>query len=77
MWGLHFPTLQEIKVDSEVREDRKVNILIHELLHALYERYGLEDGEKEEAVVESLANGLSALFKDNPKLVDYIKEGVR
>ena len=62
--------------EDEKLSSRGVNTLIHEILHALIYQYGLAEDVKdiEEKVVNTTANGLSAVFKDNPWLIDYIKE---
>lgn len=77
LWGQHLSNPQEIRIASVVTEERRVNILLHEILHALYERCCLEDGAKEETVVEALANGISAVLADNPKLRAYLNEVYR
>ena len=63
---------------SALKSSRGVNTLIHEILHALIYQYGLAEDVKdiEEKVVNTTANGLSAVFKDNPWLTDYIKKYV-
>ena len=50
------------------------NTLIHECLHAIIYQWNMELEEKvEESVVNGLANGLTTIFVDNPKLMDYLK----
>lgn len=51
----------------------QVNTLIHECLHAIYHTQGIKtDGDVEELVVNSLANGLVQMIRDNPQLIEYI-----
>ena len=38
--------------------------------------YGIDD-KVEELVVNGLANGLTTLFVDNPKLMDYLKDKIK
>jgi len=54
------------------------NTLIHEILHAIVYQWNMELDEKtEESVVNGLANGLTTIFVDNPKLLDYFKEKIK
>jgi hypothetical protein len=63
---------QKICLDTSIpSKEMVVNILLHEILHALWAYYNLP-GKDEEKSVFLLANGLSALWKDNPELMDYI-----
>ena len=50
------------------------NTIIHECLHAIIYQWNMDLEEKvEEQVVSGLANGLTTIFVDNPKLMDYLK----
>lgn len=55
--------------------------LMHEVIHALFDHYGLNDvhqlGEKEEHIVMHLSEGLLMVFKDNPKFLSYIVESMK
>ena len=56
------------------------NTLIHEMLHAIIYQWNMDlDERAEESIVNSLTNGLTTVFVDNPQLLDYlrlkIKEG--
>ena len=54
------------------------NTLIHECLHAIIYQWNMELEEKiEESVVNGLANGLTTIFVDNPKLMDFLKEKIK
>ena len=54
------------------------NTLIHEILHAIVYQWSMElDDKVEELVVNGLANGLTTIFVDNPKLLDYFKEKIK
>ena len=54
------------------------NTLIHECLHAIIYQWNMDLEEKvEESVVNGLANGLTTIFVDNPKLLDYFKEKIK
>ena len=54
------------------------NTLIHEMLHAIVYQWNMDLDEKvEELVVNGLANGLTTIFVDNPKLMDFLKEKIK
>ena len=54
------------------------NTLIHECLHAIIYQWNMDLDEKvEELVVNGLANGLTTIFVDNPKLMDFLKEKIK
>jgi len=55
-----------------------VNTVLHEIMHGIIYQYGLVEtlGEKEEVTVNTITNGLTTVFKDNPWLVDYIKKHI-
>ena len=54
------------------------NTLIHECLHAIIYQWNMDLEEKvEELVVNGLANGLTTIFVDNPKLMDFLKEKIK
>jgi len=49
------------------------NTLIHEILHGIFYQSGLgETCQQEEAVVNTLANGLSQVMRDNPEAMRRI-----
>ena len=53
-----------------------VNTLMHEILHGIIYQYGIVEvlGDKEEHIVNTISNGLTTVFVDNPWLTDYIKK---
>ena len=54
------------------------NTLIHEIMHAIIYQWNMELEEKvEELVVNGLANGLTTVLVDNPKLLDYLKDKIK
>jgi hypothetical protein len=61
--------------------ERLVGTVIHELLHVIYDNEGLASvyntvGD-EERVVLAFETGLVSLFRDNPKLLNWIKRGLK
>jgi hypothetical protein len=61
--------------------ERLVGTVIHELLHVIYdnEKLGqdLHAAVGEEEVVVAFETGLVSLFRDNPKLLNWIKRGLK
>jgi len=54
------------------------NTIIHECLHAIIYQWNMDLEEKvEELVVNGLANGLTTIFVDNPKLMDFLKYKIK
>ena len=54
------------------------NTILHEIMHAVIYQWNIELDEKvEELVVNGLSNGLTTVFVDNPKLMDYFKEKIK
>lgn len=57
--------LQEIVLNADATEEQKKATLVHEIVHALDEMYGIGLKEKQ---VEKLGNAVYMLQKDNPGL---------
>ena len=64
-----------IKICSTLSDDMKRNVLLHEILHAIYQFAGLTDSSVEEDVVDRLATAQAAMFSDprNAVLLEYLK----
>lgn len=56
-----------IRVAPEIPKERQAVILLHEILHAVFNHVGLDE-DNEEQIVTAVANELYAVFKNNPKL---------
>lgn len=62
-----------------------VGIVIHELLHVIYDNedlttsrlVGKSDDDAEEEIVVGYEQGLVALYRDNPRLLTWIKKGLK
>jgi hypothetical protein len=66
-----------IRVHDDLPPTNKAITLVHELLHVLWDEYGLAEGDKEERIVTTLSNGLCQVIRDNPEAVAFIIAGVR
>ncbi len=81
-WGETEALKQEITIWPEDMPSAHfcVGIVLHEILHALYSVDWLEPADteaKEESIVAGYERGLVALFRDNPKLLTWIKRGLK
>jgi len=54
------------------------NTLIHEILHAVVYQWGIElDDKDEERICNTIANGLTTVFVDNPSLLSYLQKQLK
>jgi Zn-dependent peptidase ImmA (M78 family) len=71
----------EIFIADRIDQREVVNTLIHESLHACFFTYGMRNvitnKENEEYVCTTLSNALTQIFRDNPELIDWIKNNVK
>lgn len=58
-----------IRVRDDLSPALAGEVLLHEVLHAVYRVFGVPKGGDEESVVETVANGLATVFADNPDLL--------
>ena len=59
---------QELRLKSEMAEEYKENVFIHEIIHGVLELIGVEQDEN---LVIRLSNAIHQVIKDNP---DIFKE---
>lgn len=77
VWGLCNHNKGTIQISSEIDLDYdKAVTLLHEIFHAIVNHYGLGNVLKddEERVVDQMSRGTMMVFRDNPKLMDFLKE---
>ena len=67
--------------NNGVPTTKKIDTVLHEILHVLYGAGHLQEGTDvdadmltEERIVTVLASGLTQVFRDNPDLVDVLGE---
>jgi hypothetical protein len=53
------------------------DVTLHEILHAIWADRRLPERPTEERAVTALAQGLAAVFRDNPGLLTYVDSLVR
>ena len=57
-----------IRIAEILDNQRKKTTLIHEIFHAIFYEYNLQDGDKEERIVTTFATGWAQVLQDNPEL---------
>jgi len=69
-----------ISIQHDLCGQERANTIIHEIMHAAVsvsglnqEKAALEKDEHEEAVVNQLTNVMMGVFRDNPWMIDMIK----
>ncbi len=70
--GICHLDLGEIWVADYLKDDMLAETLLHEILHAIHAGYDLDDDSTEEEFTLSTARGLALLWRDNPKLVEWM-----
>lgn len=66
-----------IRVDFLINPIKSLNTLLHEINHALAWISGITfESADEEAIVQIMANGWVQIYRDNPELLEYIREVV-
>ena len=58
-------TDQIIKIDKNISEDMKKEVLIHEIFHGVLEKLGYNDLNEDEQKVQSIASTLYLVLKEN------------
>ena len=70
---------QVIYLDKEImigQPDRAINLIIHELMHAIYYQYNLSEKSCEEDVVNAMSNGMTELLT-RTDLLQFIKHKLK
>lgn len=69
---------QTIRLQCEMPSRFKaVDTFLHEVNHAIFWAYGLEDDDKEERIVSTFSTAQMTLFRDNPWLTKWIAEALK
>jgi hypothetical protein len=68
--------------DNLTSPNHAVGIVLHECLHVIFDNEKLsklkkDKEEREEQIVLGFESGLVSLFRDNPKLVNWMKKWLR
>lgn len=65
-----------IRYNKALPPQAMAEVILHEVLHAIYSGWNVAEDDKEEAVVSKVAMGLSAVMRDNPRLVAWVQEAL-
>lgn len=71
--GFYSPEESRITLNTKQNEFEQPNTFVHELLHAIWDKYDLGEDEAEEKIVEITANGLIQIFLTNPEVLSYLQ----
>jgi len=47
---------------------------LHEIMHAIWHEYNLQDSDQEERIVHTLSTGLVQVMHDNPQLLTWFRK---
>lgn len=74
--GIAYKNKAIIKVDTTLKPPQQGEVLMHEILHFVYDFMSIDSQKKldEEHVVESMGKGLSMVFRDNPHLYKILQD---
>ncbi len=66
-----------IYLDERMPLQRAVNVVQHELTHAINWVYGINDGADEEHITTQHTNGIVEMWISNPKVVNWFVKNLR
>lgn len=76
--GLFNALLQRIEIMTPSIDGlNQLDTVLHEVFHAIYWAYNIEDRDDEERTVATLATGLTQVLRDNPQVLKYINETLK
>jgi len=67
----------EIALASDLTQAMLGEVFLHEVVHAINDYFGVDDGAEEEAFTTYVAKGLVAFWIDNPKAFKWWGELIR
>lgn len=65
-----------IRIDVTYGHQRAALSLLHEMLHCVECRWNVCDGDDEERRVRVYSEGFAAVWRDNPQVMDWIRDGL-
>jgi hypothetical protein len=65
---------QAIEIDVKLGHDRIRDIVMHEIIHAIYHIYGDRENWDQETVCDLIGHGLVGVLKSNPVLMSWLAE---
>lgn len=67
-WGDTDKSKRIIRVDTRAKPRDVAEVLLHELIHAVWEAMGIPGRPREERAVRAISTGLTTVWRDNPAL---------
>lgn len=70
---------RELRISYAAEAPSKIDALdtlLHEINHAIFFAYRIYDEDKEERTVGTFATGWTQVYRDNPWLIDWIREAI-
>ena len=55
-------------------DQQEAEAFLHELLHGIYCVLGVKSKDQEERIISQMSIGMASVFRDNPQLIDWLKE---
>jgi len=65
-----------IRVDPNADRIKVLDTLLHEINHAVFWAYNIDDKDDEERTVGHMASAWTQIYRDNPDLLRFISESV-
>jgi len=76
-WGEFSPGEQLIRVRLDMPTPHKaVDTVLHEISHAIYWAYGVDDADEEERIVETFGSAWMQIYRDNIWLLKWIQSSL-
>ena len=82
-WGQYIARQNKIEIQDEAQGQDLANTLVHEIIHAIVYHSSLNaeggplyESDDEEQAVNSMTKWLMGVFKDNPWLLDFLKDNI-
>lgn len=70
--GLYSGNRYLIEVNMALQSHFLVEVLLHEINHAIYYVYNVSDSDDEERIVSIMSAGLTQVMRDNPQIFEYM-----
>jgi len=74
--GDYDASTKAIRIDASISAAHQGEILLHEMIHGLFDAYGWEEPLTEEQCCQKLGKALAATFQTNPWLHDVLRDAL-
>ena len=71
-YGECLPVSKVIRICNNLHPDDMVDVILHEIAHAIWHGMDLEEHATEERIVHAMAIGLASVMTENKPLRDYL-----